>query len=179
MMMEPGDEAIRFDALAFVSKRAFSGRLNTFQPFHLRISGLDSWYVCSNQDKDASLFELSDRQFGQVQAIQFRYESLIVSVDTTSEEFAQKFSLWLRENCNGVLLNFPYLMLPQKRLGRERFKCNNWAYRQVRVNKRRPKEILEEWKKRYQDETGNDPDIILANPLQSLRQAISERRRRR
>ena len=181
--MESGDETIRFDAMVFMPKGAFERRLHTFQPFHLHESGSYGgkygWYICSNQDKDVSLFDSRDRQFGQVQAIQFRYESLIVSVDTTSEEFAQKFSQWLRENCRGVLLNYPYVIMPQKRLGRAKLECNNWAYKQVAVHRRRPKEILEEWKKRYQDETGNDPDIILANPLQNLRQAISGRRRRR
>ncbi len=152
--------------------------MNTFQSFYLRYSdGLyDGWDVFANQDRALSWQAIDSRKLGEIEAVAFRSRSkIIVSVTTTSEEFAHTFDIWLKNYCDAwVIYDGPRLTsAPLKKIGRPTLLCNKWAGLQVLILNRTPEEIFEEWKRRYQKETGDDPNEVLANPLHSLRQAIS------
>lgn len=175
-----GMKKIEFDAIADIKLRTLQKRMKTFQPFYLsNMGGYDNyWSIHPNKDRYESGHETHDLILGDVEAVAFRRHSrMIISVTTSSAEFAHKFAAWLIDYCGAMLLADlpPVLPTPTKKIGRKPLECNEWAYQQ-RKKGRSYDDILEEFKERFYKETGEDPDLALANPRNSIRQAVCARR---
>jgi hypothetical protein len=167
-----------FDALARITVNTLKIRGNMFQPYYLRDAfNSNIWTAMSNEARKKTSFEARHCvAFADINAVLYRPGKIIIAVTTDSHEFALVFAEWLRQHCGShILENIPPLPTkPLKSIGRKRLDCNEWAAEQ-HVDFNRPyKEIMEEWKQRYYQETGKNPDEILDNPLRSLRQATSE-----
>ena len=171
---------IRFDAIAGITVYALEERGKMFQPFYLRSNPGrygNLWNVFHNQDRGKSWIDAND--IGRVAAMQYRSDRIIIAVTTHSPEFAHAFAEWLRQHCGArILSNLRTLPVkPVKRIGRKLLACNEWAYEQHVILKKPYTDIFEEWKQRYKKENQEDPDEVLANPLRSLRQAVSTQKK--